>query len=294
MRRTRDTLRPSARSTGALEVATTAAMVAGALAILVAERRRPLRRRTQAEPRRELTNLVLGIAASLAVSLAETPVVEPLARRAAARRRGLVQRLPLPDWARDGLGLVLMDYTFYLWHVLTHKVPALWRLHLVHHVDLDMDASTALRFHALDMVVSAPWRFAQVALIGLSPRGLRVWRAFFFLSILFHHSNTRLPERWERRLARVLTTPRMHGIHHSAAADRTNANWSSGLSWWDHLHGTFRLDAAGAAVGIGVPAYREPAEVALRPVLSLPFRRQRDDWAARPPAGRPPAGTTPP
>ncbi len=278
------TPRPSARSTGALEVATTGAMVAGALAILVAERRRPLRRRTQAEPRRELTNLVLGIAASLTVSLAETPVVERLARRAASRRRGVVQRLPLPDWARDGLGLVLMDYTFYVWHVLTHKVPALWRLHLVHHVDLDMDASTALRFHAVDMVVSAPWRFAQVALIGLSPRGVRLWRAFFLLSILFHHSNTRLPERWERRLARVLTTPRMHGIHHGAAADQTNSNWSSGLSWWDHLHRTFRLDVDQADIAIGVPAYREPAEVALRPALALPFRRQRDDWVS-PPSG---------
>ncbi len=280
MRGPDESLRPSARSTGALEVATTAAMVAGALAILVAERRRPLRRRTQAEPRRHLTNLALGLAASLAIGLAETPVVEPLARRAASRRRGLVQRLPLPDWARDGLGVVLMDYTFYLWHVLTHKVPALWRLHLVHHVDLDMDASTALRFHALDMVVSAPWRFAQVALIGLSPRGVRLWRGFFFLSILFHHSNTRLPERWERRLARVITTPRMHGIHHSAVEGHTNANWSSGLSWWDHLHRTFRLDVDQADIAIGVPAYREPAEVALRPALALPFRRQRDDWAS--------------
>ena len=254
-------------------------MVAGALAILIAERRRPLRRQTQTGPRRELTNLVLGIAAALAISLAETPVVEPLARRAASRRRGLVQRLPLPGWARDVVGVVLMDYTFYIWHVLTHKVPALWRLHLVHHVDLDMDASTALRFHALDMVVSAPWRFAQVALIGLSPRGVRLWRTFFFLSILFHHSNTRLPERWERRLARVLTTPRMHGIHHSAVEGQTNSNWSSGLSVWDHLHRTFRLDVDQADIAIGVPAYREPAEVALRPALALPFRRQRDDWA---------------
>ena len=280
MRKPNQGLRRSARSTGALEIATTAAMAAGALAILVAERRRPLRRQTQAEPRRELTNLVLGIAASLAVSLAETPVVEPLARRAALRRRGLVQLLPLPDGARDILAVVLMDYTFYLWHVLTHKVPALWRLHLVHHVDLDMDASTALRFHALDMVVSAPWRFAQVALIGLSPRGVRLWRAFFFLSILFHHSNTRLPERWERRLARVLTTPRMHGIHHSAVEDQTNSNWSSGLSWWDHLHRTFRLDVDQAHIAVGVPASTPHPPARGRPALALPFRRQRNDWAS--------------
>ena len=215
------TARRQVRSTGRLEIATAAAVAVGALAILVAERRRRCGARTQSEPRRELQNLVLGAGCALMVSLAETPVVEPLARRAerGTPRTG-AEAARAPPWARDLLGVVLMDYTFYLWHVLTHKVPALWRLHLVHHVDLDLDASTAVRFHAVDMLVSAPWRYAQVALIGLSPAGVRLWRAFFFLSILFHHSNLRLPERWERRLAWVLTTPRMHGIHHSAVQER--------------------------------------------------------------------------
>ncbi len=268
------------RSMGRLEVATAATIVVGALAILVAERRRPLRRRTQSEPRRELQNLVLGIGCAGMVSLAETPVVEHLARRAEAGRHGLVQKLPWPPWARDLLGIVLMDYTFYLWHVLTHKIPALWRLHLVHHVDLDLDASTAVRFHAVDMLVSAPWRYAQVALIGLSPAGVRLWRAFFFLSILFHHSNLRLPERWERRLAFVLTTPRMHGIHHSAVQAETDSNWSSGLSFWDRLHGTFRLDVPQSEIAIGVPAYRAAEDVAVGRSLVMPFRRQRRDWLA--------------
>ena len=268
------------RSVGRLEVATAATIVVGALAILVAERRRPLRRRTQSEPRRELQNLVLGIGCAVMVSLAETPVVEHLARRAEAGRHGLVQKLRWPPWARDLLGIVLMDYTFYLWHVLTHKIPALWRLHLVHHVDLDLDASTAVRFHAVDMLVSAPWRYAQVALIGLSPAGVRLWRAFFFLSILFHHSNLRLPERWERRLAFVLTTPRMHGIHHSAVQAETDSNWSSGLSFWDRLHGTFRLDVPQSEIAIGVPAYRAAEDVAVGRSLVMPFRRQRRDWLA--------------
>ena len=268
------------RSTGRLKIATAAAVALGTVAIVVAERHRPLRRRTQNEPRRALQNLVLGIGSALMVSVAETPVVEPLARRAEREGRGLVQHLPVPPWARDLLGVVLMDYTFYLWHVLTHKVPALWRLHLVHHVDLDLDASTAVRFHAVDMIVSAPWRFAQAALIGLSPSGVRLWRAFFFLSILFHHSNLRLPERWERRLAWVLTTPRMHGIHHSAVQDETDSNWSSGLSFWDRLHGTFRLDVPQSEIAIGIPAYRTAEDVAVSPSLTMPFRRQRRDWQA--------------
>jgi len=174
-----------------------------------------------------------------------------------------------------------MDYTIYVWHVLTHKVPALWRLHLVHHVDLDLDASTALRFHAVDMLVSLPWRLAQVALLGVSPRALRAWQGFFFLSVLFHHSNIRLPERLERAMALLLTTPRMHGIHHSAAKADTDSNWTSGLSVWDRLHRTFRWERHGPDRPIGVPGYRDPAELALRPSLAMPFRPQRDAWRPR-------------
>lgn len=258
-----------------------APLAAGAAAltlIAAAERWSPLRRRTQAEPARTVRNLALGALSMAIVAIAEDPAVLPLARRAQAQRRGLMQRLPLPAWARDGLAFLGMDYTIYLWHVATHKVPLLWRLHLVHHVDLDLDASTALRFHALDMLVSTPYRAVQVALLGASPRALAAWRAFFFLSILFHHSNLRLPWRLEQRLARVLTTPRMHGIHHAAARDETDSNWSSGLSLWDRLHGTFRLDVPRDAVRVGVPAYRDPAEVGLGASLTLPFRRQRDPW----------------
>lgn len=253
-----------------------------AAAILVGERRSPLRQRTQAEPSRIVRNLALGAFSMGVVSAVEGPVVRPLARRAEARHRGLVQRIPAPAWLRDAAAVLAMDYTIYLWHILTHKVPVLWRLHLVHHVDLDMDATTALRFHAADMLVSVPYRAAQVALLGVSPRALRFWQAFFFLSVLFHHSNLRLPPRLERRLSRVLTTPRMHGIHHSTVRTETGSNWSSGFSLWDHLHRTFRLDVPDRRVQVGVPAYRDPSSIQLRPSLAMPFLRQRDAWQAQP------------
>lgn len=260
-------------------------LAAAALALFLAERRRPLRQQTQAEPRRLLRNLALGAMSMTVVSLVENPVVHPLAARTERRRSGLVQRLPLPEWARDAAAMLLMDYTIYLWHVATHRVPFLWRFHLVHHLDLDLDASTALRFHAADMAISTPYRAAQVALIGVSPRALRLWQSWFFASVLFHHSNARLPLRLERLLARAITTPRMHGIHHAAERAQTDSNWSSGLSLWDHLHGTFQLDAPQRA--IGVPAYGDPADTELGPTLRLPFVRQRDAWA--PPPGEPPA-----
>lgn len=255
-----------------------------ALALVVAERRRPLRARTQVEPNRTLINLALGAMSLGVVQLIEAPLTRSLSSAIAGRRMGLVQRLPLPVWARDVAAVILMDYTIYLWHVATHKLPWLWRFHLVHHVDLDLDATTALRFHAADMAISAPYRAAQVALIGVSPRALRVWQGWFFASVLFHHANLRFPARAEQWLARMITTPRMHGIHHSAVRGETDSNWSSGLSWWDHLHGTFCLDIPQAAITIGVPGYRDVRELRVGPSLALPFRPQRDAWALQGPA----------
>ena len=249
------------------------------LAILMGEKRRPLRVATQAEPGRSAVNLALGAMSMAVVTLVETPLTRPLAERAAARRTGIAQRLPAPAWARDAAAVLLMDYTVYLWHVATHKLPFLWRFHLVHHVDMDLDTTTALRFHAADMAISAPYCAAQVALLGVSPRALGIWRAWFFLSVWFHHSNLALPERWDRALARIVTTPRMHGIHHAAVRDRTNSNWSSGLAIWDHLHGTFRLDLSQDAIAIGVPGYRDPGENGIGASLRMPFARERDAWA---------------
>jgi len=258
-----------------------ALILGAAAAILVAERRSPQRRRTQAEPARVVRNLALGALSMAVVSTVEKPVVQRLAHRAVAARQGLAQQLPGPAWMRDALAFLAMDYTIYLWPVLTHKVPALWRLHLVHHVDLDMDMTTALRFHAIDMLVSVPWRAAQVAVIGVSPRALRLWQAFFFVSVLFHHSNLRLPPGRDRQLARVLTTPGMHGVHHSTVRSETDSNWSSGLSLWDHLHRTFRGGVALDQIEVGVPGYRDPADITLRPSLTMPFTRQRDAWRAQ-------------
>lgn len=214
----------------------------------------------------------------IVVAAVEGPVVSRLARRAERNRSGLAQSLRLPKLARDLIAVLAMDYTIYVWHVLTHKVPLLWRLHLVHHIDLDLDSSTALRFHAVDMLVSVPWRAGQVALLGVSERALGWWQTFFFLSVLFHHSNLRLPVGIEALLSRFLTTPRMHGTHHTATRSQTDSNWSSGFSLWDHLHGTFRRDPDRDAAEIGVPAYRDAVETKIIPSLTMPSGPQRDAW----------------
>jgi sterol desaturase/sphingolipid hydroxylase (fatty acid hydroxylase superfamily) len=114
------------------------------------------------------------------------------------------------------------------------------------------------------MAVSVPYRAAQVALTGVAPRPLSIWQTFLFASIISHHSNLRLPLALERPLVRLIVTPRMHGIHHSIVDEKTNSNWSSGLTIRDRLHGTLRLDVAQGDVTIGVAAYRDPRDVRFR------------------------------
>jgi sterol desaturase/sphingolipid hydroxylase (fatty acid hydroxylase superfamily) len=244
--------------------------------LLWLERRRPLRRAVEPKVRRDARNLAVAALSAAAIQVAEKPVTGPLTALVERRRWGLLKQVPLPSWLEVPLAVALLDYTLYIWHILVHKVPHLWRFHQPHHVDLDMDASTALRFHFAEMVVSVPWRAAQVLVIGVSPLSLSVWQTATLLEIMFHHSNVELPIEIERRLSQWIVTPRLHGIHHSIVPEEQNSNWSSGLTLWDWLHGTLRLNVPQDAITIGVAAYRQPGQVTLPRVLAMPFEEQRD------------------
>ena len=249
-----------------------ACIVAGTfLTLAFLERRRPLRRTVEPGLPRTGRNLAIATIGLIAVNLAETPIVTRAAAMVERRRWGLVKWLRLPPWLEVCAAVVLMDYTLYLWHILTHRVPALWRFHAVHHIDLDLDASTAIRFHFGELTLSTPWRVAQVVLIGTSPLSLSIWQTGLLASILFHHSNLELPLDVERRLSRVIVTPRMHGIHHSAFRRETESNWSSGLSAWDWLHRTLRLNVPQLEITIGVPGFPAADAVGLAKMLALPF-----------------------
>jgi sterol desaturase/sphingolipid hydroxylase (fatty acid hydroxylase superfamily) len=246
--------------------------------LLWREYRRPLRRAVEAKPRRVARNLVIAAVSAAALQIAERPLIMPLTAIVTRRRWGILQQMSLPAWVETSLAVLLLDYTLYVWHVLTHRVAGLWRFHLVHHIDLDLDASTAFRFHCAELVLSVGWRAGQVLLLGVSPRALSVWQTALLVSILFHHSNVRLPIATERWLNRLIVTPRMHGIHHSLVREETDANWSSGLTLWDWLHGTLRLNVPQQAITIGVPAYRKPDDVTLGKTLLLPFGHERSTW----------------
>ena len=245
----------------------------GALAGLVLlERKRPLRHERESKLRRNGRNLAVASLGALTAQLVEAPVVRPLARFVERRRFGLLKQLRLPRPLEIIAAVLLMDYTLYLWHILTHRVPFLWRFHAVHHVDLDLDASTALRFHFGELAVSVPYRAAQIALIGIDAEALSYWQMFLSLSILFHHSNVRLPRDFEAKLGWFLVTPRMHGIHHSSEPAESNTNWSSGLALWDRIHRTLRLDKPQEEICIGVKGIDTEERVRLPEILTQPFR----------------------
>ena len=256
-----------------------ATLICGTFATLLwLEHRRPLRRQTERKLTRNMRNLAIVGLSATTIWLTERPVASALAQLVEREQWGLMQYLRLPAWLKVVVSVLLLDYTLYLWHVLTHKVPVLWRFHRVHHADLDLDASTALRFHCLEMVLSVPWRAAQVLAIGVAPLTLSIWQTATLLAILFHHSNVELPLYIERWLCRFIVTPRMHGIHHSMIREEADANWSTIFAFPDYLHRTRRLNVPQQAVTIGVPAYRAPQELTFAQIMAMPFGKQRPTW----------------
>jgi hypothetical protein len=139
-------------------------------------------------------------------------------------------------------------------------------------------ASTALRFHFGEQALAVCWRAAQIVVIGAEPMAVWIWQIVLFVSILFHHSNVRLPARLESVMALLVVTPRMHGIHHAQREEWTHSNWSSILTCWDFLHRTMVTRVPDAEIAIGIPAYDDPREVTLGRIMLLPLRR-RDEWA---------------
>src|SRR5437667_10868316 len=157
-------------------------------------------------------------------------------------------------------------------------LPLFWRFHNVHHTDLDLDVSTAARFHFGEMLFSIGFLWLAVIVFGIALLMLVVFFITLEVATMFHHSNCRLPIKVERILNLVLVTPRMHGIHHSIVQRETNSNWGTIFCWWDKLHGTLRRDVPQAAIMIGVAAYRDEKELTVGQLLALPFRKQRSYW----------------
>ena len=248
------------------------------MVLFIIERHHGLRRHRRPLLGRLIVNACISVTAFATAALIVRPVAIAVLEWASDTPFGAVHLVPMPVAAQFVVAFLLMDLTFYWWHVANHRVPFLWRFHNVHHIDPDLDVSTAFRFHFGEVALSAGFRAAQVCVIGPSAWMFAVYELVFQANTLFHHSNVRLPIRTERLLNLVLVTPRMHGIHHSQVRDETNSNYSVVFPWWDRLHRTLGLNVPQSAIVIGVPAYSDPADNRLVDDLLLPFRRQRDYW----------------
>lgn len=254
-------------------------VIGGAFAVIAAaEVLFPLRKPRERRSRRVARNFAVAGVSAAATTVMQRLLLAPLARHVETHRLGLLNQLELPRGIRIAAGVLLLDYTLWWWHWLNHKNRFLWRFHLVHHIDRDLDASTAVRFHFGEMTLSVLYRMLQLRLIGADRQALDLWQTILFVSIFFHHSNVRLDATTDRAISRLVVTPRMHAIHHSDVLEETDSNWSSILTCWDFLHGTFREDVAQETIEIGVPAWQNESDVTLLTSLALPFRPQRDDW----------------
>lgn len=250
------------------------------------ERLCPLRKNHAALAVRLLINLALSALAFLTAMLAVRPSALQTLNWSSQTSFGLLHLFQAPGWMRFIIGFLLLDASFYYWHIMNHKIPVLWRFHNVHHIDPDLDVSTGFRFHFGEVLLSTLFRVVQVGLIGMSFATFVVYELVFQANTLFQHSNVRLPIGLERLLNLVLVTPRMHGIHHSQVRRETDSNFGVVFCWWDKLHRTIGLNIPQSKIEIGVPGYSAPEDNRLWHTLTLPFRKQRDYW-------RKPDGTVP-
>lgn len=239
-------------------------------ALAMAERQAPRWGRRQARGPRWGTNLaMLGLGVVLVRGLALVLPVLAVAAAidAAAQGWGLFQALDWPGWVEGLLAIVVLDFVLWAQHWLTHRVPVFWRFHRVHHADTDMDVTTALRFHPVEIGASALVKVAAVYALGPAVWAVIAFEVILNGTALFTHADIRLPARLERTVGRVLVTPAMHRLHHSPDRAEHDTNFGFALSLWDRLFGTFRAKP-GSATGL---AWAEGPE-RLGWSLWLPFR----------------------
>jgi sterol desaturase/sphingolipid hydroxylase (fatty acid hydroxylase superfamily) len=215
--------------------------------------------------------LVLDI---LAVRLLVPTAAVGVALVAASKGWGLFHLLALPEWATIPLGFVALDLVIYTQHVVFHYVPVLWRVHRMHHADLDIDVTTGVRFHPFEILLSLAIKMAVIAVIGIPAPAVLIFAVVLNASAMFNHSNVALP-RWLEPFARwVIVTPQMHEMHHSALREETDSNFGFNLPWWDRMFGTYRAEPVAGEQGIqiGLPDFHDVAELRLDRLITQPFR----------------------
>lgn len=240
----------------------------------------PRREQAIGRGRRWPNNLGVVMVDTLLVRLVFPTAAVGMALIAEEHGWGLFQAFAVPDPLAFIASVVLLDLAIYLQHVLFHAVPILWRLHRMHHADLEFDVTTGIRFHPIEILLSMVIKFAVVAALGTPAAAVLVFEVILNATSMFNHGNVQLPERIDRWLRWIVVTPEMHRVHHSIVARETNSNFGFNLPWWDRLFGTYRAQPQAGHLGmtIGISQFRDPAELRLDRMLIQPFRGDTRDY----------------
>jgi len=247
----------------------------GVLALVaLAEIAAPRRRLTVSKLRRWASNLGIVFLNSVLVRVLLPATAAGFAIFAEGRGWGAFNYLDVPSWLAIATSVIILDCAIYLQHVMFHAVPAFWRLHRMHHADLDFDVTTGARFHPIEILLSMLIKFAVIAVIGAPAAAVIIFEVLLNATSMFNHGNLRLPLGLDRALRWFIVTPDMHRVHHSIEDHETNSNFGFNLPWWDRVFGTYKdqPDAGHEAMTIGIRDYREPRTACDLPgMLVLPF-----------------------
>ncbi len=247
----------------------------GIFAIMaVWERVAPRRALTVSKVLRWTNNLGLVFLNSFVLRLLFPAAAVGVAAYAQQKGWGLLNLYEIPFSVAVVLSVIVMDFVIWVQHVMFHAIPVLWRLHRVHHADLDYDVTTGARFHTIEIILSMLIKFATIVLLGPPVVAVVIFEVLLNATAMFNHGNVKLPEGLDRVLRWVLVTPDMHRVHHSVEDDEANSNFGFSLTWWDRLFGTYRDQPRAGHEGmtIGIHKYRDPKLVDLLPgMLALPF-----------------------
>jgi sterol desaturase/sphingolipid hydroxylase (fatty acid hydroxylase superfamily) len=248
-----------------------AVLLAMALWEVVAWRRPQRIHRWQRWP----NNLLIVALDTLAVRLVFPLAAVGAATVAAERGWGVFNMAPVPLWLAVAVSVVVLDIVIYFQHRLFHSVPWLWRLHRMHHADLEFDLTTGLRFHPLEILISMAIKLAAVTVLGAPPLAVLIFEVVLNATSMFNHGNVRLSARLDRWFRLFVVTPDVHRVHHSIIRRETDSNFGFNLPWWDRLFGTYQAqpDAGHLGMTIGIEDFREPRELRLDRMLIQPFRR---------------------
>jgi len=245
------------------------------------ERKKPLRAWSTSITRRWFDNLGIVAINSAALRLLFPGAAVAVGYFAQTHGWGLFNVVDLPAPVEFIAALIALDLTIYCQHVLFHALPLLWRLHMVHHTDLDFDVTTGVRFHPLEIILSMLIKASAIIMMGATPLAIIAFEIVLNATSMFNHGNIKLPPRADAILRLFLVTPDMHRVHHSVFKHETNSNFGFNLPWWDRLFGTYRdqPQSGHRQMKIGLLEYRDPALLHLNAMLALPFYARIGDYA---------------